>query len=324
MSESARPESGIGSNRPSRRTEAGRRSETGNGLRPGSGNGKAPTPGPSEDSPFRNLALDDALQIAAGIIPRLSSAEAARDRPTLDTGDPRNDHPDVVALARELLDAAFDARRSDVSARLRALVSPSRPVDDLLLGRLTETARHLGRCWEYDLIDFHQVTVAMGRLQRLMHDVAADGPLSPEQLRNRAPRHILLSAVPGEQHTFGVGIVAELFREHGWIVAGAPPSQDVEGCLRKLSALASERDYDVVGLSVSSGRNRDTVARAVRAVRNASPDPGVAILLGGPLAEDEPDLAQRSGADAVCRSAEEALRIAELYLRRPGSAPAAE
>lgn len=59
----------------------------------------------------------------------------------------------------------------EVEARIAALIDKGLTPESLLLDLLAPTARHLGVLWEEDLCDFTEVTVAMGRLQRIMHEV---------------------------------------------------------------------------------------------------------------------------------------------------------
>lgn len=114
----------------------------------------------------------------------------------------------------------------------------------IFLHLLAPAARELGRMWEEDECLFSDVTVAVGRLQRLMRG------LSPEFARDldlpHDGRRILLAVAPGEQHTFGLAMVAEFFRRGGWDVIGGyhDPAIDPAACLRR-------EWVDVMGITCS-------------------------------------------------------------------------
>ena len=55
---------------------------------------------------------------------------------------------------------------------LEALLARGVPIDDVYLGLLTPAARELGRMWEEDRCAFTDVTVALGRMQRVMRTLS--------------------------------------------------------------------------------------------------------------------------------------------------------
>lgn len=73
------------------------------------------------------------------------------------------------------------------------------PVESLYLDLLAPAARHLGELWCADACDFASVTLALGRLQKVMHQLspAFEGDVQHREHGRRA----LLVPVPGEQHT---------------------------------------------------------------------------------------------------------------------------
>jgi MerR family transcriptional regulator, light-induced transcriptional regulator len=181
---------------------------------------------------------------------------------------------------------------------------------ELLLGLLAPSARRFGELWDEDLIDFTAVTVALCRLQQVMRELGQYGELwaGSEDL---SVRRVLLTPMPGEQHTFGTLMVGEFFRRAGWEVEGdgALSVQEIVHRVR--------RDwYAVVGLSVACDTDLAEVARVIGAIRDASRNPTIGVLVGGKVFSDDPALARQVGADATAVDAEGALELAQEMLVR--------
>ena len=82
-----------------------------------------------------------------------------------------------------------------------ALLADGLPLESIFLDLLSPAARILGRQWEDDVITFTDVTIGLSRLQRLMRRLAAVSRPAGAAVDRGS---VLLTAVPGEQHLFGV------------------------------------------------------------------------------------------------------------------------
>ena len=99
-------------------------------------------------------------------------------------------------------------------------------------------------------------------------------------------------------------MICDLLELEGWdtVFLGATvPTEDLVEMVRS-------RKPDVVALSASLAPHLPRVRETIRAIRAAAPDEPPLIAVGGrPFAED-PELAQRVGADLTARDAAEAAR----------------
>lgn len=177
-------------------------------------------------------------------------------------------------------------------------------VDALLLELLAPAARRLGTMWEADSIDFGGVTIAISRLQRLLHHCAAD-----PSVVTSGTASVLLITLPGEQHCFGLFIAAEYFRRAGWQLRIAPMATRDE-----LLALVEGQWFDIVGFSVSSDRGIEQLMSEIAAVRRHSHNTRVGVILGGPMVREHPGLAASVGADMVSLDVTIAARHATALL----------
>lgn len=259
-----------------------------------------------EDSIFtridraRQLDADDAKDDVTGmveqeILPRLAAAHRPERDGAIDL--PRGcSNPEAV---RTLAEIVVDHDLAKAEALIAARRAEGLPADQLLLDYLKPAALWLGELWERDTLNFTEVTIGVGRLQDLQHRLSEE--LEQTGQLTLDPRHILLSPAPGDQHTFGISMVASFMRRDGWDVAGGPAGTDA-ALLRRVST----ESFDAVGLSIASDRWAEHLDRFIGRLRDTSRNPDLAILLGGPLLTEHPGLGLEVGADVVVEDARHA------------------
>jgi len=248
--------------------------------------------------------------VEAEIVPRLVGAHAMRSRPPI----PRRPARVAPSLLREqdVSDLAMLSMTDDVAAAIRFVEDRCRlgiPLDVLYLDLLSPAARTLGVLWERDLCSFADVTVGLGVVHGVMH---AFSPRFVQDAGVEDPRRsVLLVGAPGEQHSFGVHMVAEFFRRAGWAVRTEHPTS-VAAC----GEMAAEGWYGVIGVSSGSTVKLDTVTECIRIVRRRSVNPDVAVLVGGPLFAVHPECARVVGADASTADGSQVPELAERFIAR--------
>lgn len=192
-------------------------------------------------------------------------------------------------------------------ATLSALRERGLSVEQLLIDLLAPAARHLGHMWCEDRCYFTDVTIGLGRLQRMMRELSP--AFGTEVAHPPNGRRVLLVRAPGEQHSFGLSMVAEFFRRAGWEVVSAGEGEDAD----PVTAVRREW-FDVVGFSAGSEARLDWLPACIAAVRRSSCHREVAVLVGGPVFTLRPHLARQVGADATASDGSEAPGLAESLL----------
>lgn len=246
------------------------------------------------------------------IIPRLVRACGAAEAPARLSapiiGDEDVDHLTHLVLHAE------DAALHEAVAGLR---QRGAGVQAIFLDLLTPVARKLGEYWNCDVCSFTEVTVAMGRLQQLLRaNSAAFGMGGRINEAQEPQRRVLLLPSPGEQHTFGLSLVAEFFYRAGWDV-----STSFIQPTGSLSALVEREWFDVVGLSLGNVGQIGRLDDCVRQIRRASMNPQILTIVGGAAFMLEPDLAERVSADAVITDAQTAPELARSLLKQTSLQP---
>jgi methylmalonyl-CoA mutase cobalamin-binding subunit len=240
--------------------------------------------------------------IESEILPRLLSTQRAMaDDEAGRAGMP--DHRELAAF----LDLVIADDMEQVRAVADRVIVQSGGREALLDGLLTPAARLLGRMWEQDLCDFMTVTLGVYRLDQIMKETALAGQVVP--LGAGFDHRILLLPAPGEQHSFGLGMVADAFREGGWCVRSGPAVTR-----NQLLRLVRDEWFDVIGISVTTERWLRGLAACIRAARRASCNPRVCIMLGGYAVVNHAERNRFLGADAIAYDARDALRQAEVFV----------
>ena len=252
----------------------------------------------------KNFLEELRATIEAEIIPRLVLSHLP---PAEEVVDHSVSDRCLDAAASELADCVLDDERGAARAVVDRLMERGARLEAVLLRVLGDAARLLGARWESDEADFLEVTLGMGMLHGLLHEVSQAYPQDSGTLL--LDRRILLVATPGESHGFGVAMVSEIFRRRGWYVNGEP-ALDVEDVVQRVSG----EWFHVVGLSLSSENHLGRLAECVRRIRAASRNKRVGIMVGGPIFQLYPEWLSRVGADASSHDAVHAVEQAETLI----------
>ncbi len=281
------------------------------------GNAVAPSVGaPSLGAPCSAMSQQDTAPLAlmprhrrlellarvvqSEILPRLVSARAATSAPEPALATTDDDTQALVAVL--LTQPAVNAIAFVDVLRERGATPAS-----LFLGILTEAARRLGVLWEEDRCSFADVTIGVGHLQQVVRNLSPSFQIAAVA-RPHADTALLLPA-PGEQHTFGLVVLSEFFRREGWHVLGGPASSGGDA-----TRLVRGAWVDVVGFSIGADHLLGGLAACIAAVRQASRNKDINVMVGGPMLFKHPDLVRRTGADTAATDAPSAVREARALL----------
>jgi methanogenic corrinoid protein MtbC1 len=245
--------------------------------------------------------------LEAEVIPRLVEAHRSVGESTsVVAGWASPTDAEIEAFVQLALGANESAAMQFVDERLEQRL----PVEAACLELLAPAAARLGVMWEDDLCDFNAVTLGVGRMQKILYKLSPSF-VSDDVFPANARRIALVSA-PCEQHTFGLSMVAEFFLHAGWdVMVGCGGDRD------EAVDLAGQQWFDVIGFSVGSESRLDWLASCITAVRAASRNPNIAVLVGGPIFVLNPEYVSLVGADATSGDAKQApIVAAEIVTQR--------
>lgn len=168
---------------------------------------------------------------------------------------------------------------------------------------LTDIARRLGDFWLEDRCTFVEVTLGVillhAELRRLAPRLARQSPTD-------GGHAALMLTAPGEQHSFGLAMMAEFFRAGGWAVEEV---QAVEAAPR-----LAEAAFDLIAISVAHSDRALALPSFVAGLRRASRRSRIVVMVGGAAFNQQPSLLALSGADATAPDAGTALYRADALV----------
>lgn len=178
----------------------------------------------------------------------------------------------------------------------------------IFLGYVAGAARKLGEMWEEDALSFVDVTVASGKLYRIIRGLRHI--VAPGILDGRDEKPAMFALVPGETHTLGISMATEIFRREGWdvdMLVGL--AHDV------LVDQAERRSYSAVVLIANSDSMMEPLTRLILALRITQPL--AHIVVAGNIIDHHPDIADTVGADAVMKDIETAVTTLRTVIDVP-------
>jgi methanogenic corrinoid protein MtbC1 len=190
----------------------------------------------------------------------------------------------------------------DLISRMRADGST---IEQIYLGALSPAARRLGVWWDEDSASFAEVTIGISRIYGIMYGLRAEFPITIQANQRTA----VFASVPGDDHTLGVSIAADLFRKDGWEI-DLKLGMDHDTLVRELKSA----DAPIIGVSLGREESLPAMARLVLALRVSNPR--AYIMVAGRFVAAHADTLQVTGADAAATDMPQALEeMEQLWVR---------
>jgi methylmalonyl-CoA mutase cobalamin-binding subunit len=235
--------------------------------------------------------------LARSVMARLVKRDGALQRP-IDSA--------IVAALANALTAADQSLFAALKPELRrARISEA----DLVDTYFPEVARLLGCDWAEDRAAFTEVTIGVARMQAIVRQIGRDW-VSNSNARPDSPT-VLLVLPPGEQHSFGLIVLASQLRRQGisaQLQIGSGPAE--------LAALVQHKRFDCAMISVACEERLELCAKVVKALRQGSGGQ-LLVAVGGAVLEQAIDVEGVTRADVVTNDPMQALAAAQNRRAEP-------
>lgn len=201
---------------------------------------------------------------------------------------------DIDLLCAALLSKKDDAADKFILAARRDGVQ----TEVIYLGYVAGAARRLGDLWDQDEISFVDVTLACGKLYRIIRGLRH--VIAPGILAERDEWPAMFALVPGENHTLGIEIATDIFRREGWdvdMMVGLDHDMLVDQ--------SDRRNYRAIVLVANSDDMIEPLTRLVLAIRISHPL--AHLVVAGNILDHHPDIIELVGADAIIKDIETAV-----------------
>jgi methanogenic corrinoid protein MtbC1 len=233
------------------------------------------------------LPEDAVHSLAHEVIGRLSTQLRSSGK------DGRAPSPEEI---QRLCNALLSSDAGASANMLSQIQSQGTSIADIYIFYLATAARRLGEMWEADEISFLEVTIGASRILAILRALR-DLFQSSRPMRERSA---LFAAVPGEQHTIGITMAADLFRREDWdieLIVGASHEEIIDRLV--------DSDASVVGLTAHGEKSLGPLLRLIPAIRIANP--AGRILLCGTIGAFSDDILSLTGADGFADDITSAL-----------------
>jgi len=194
---------------------------------------------------------------------------------------------------------------ADTQACMRAaeeIVSGPKGLECLYLDYVQPSQILLGEMWESG-----KISVAVEHVGTAINTrVVSSQYASIARLVVDGPR-LVLTCTPGEQHSLGARLTADMLELNGWsvdFVGSSLPASDVLGFI-------GDRQPLVVGISAALRSNVSAVKKLISDIRNGMGASAPQIIVGGQAFWQQPNLWKSLGSDLWARDAVQAAAALE-------------
>jgi methanogenic corrinoid protein MtbC1 len=207
---------------------------------------------------------------------------------------------DLNATAEKYLNYLLTGRRREAADLVGSVLDKGVDLKRIYLDVFQKTQHKVGRLWmrnEITVAQEHYCTASTQSIMALMYPRLFEG--------ERNGRVAVATCTSGELHELGIRMVADFLELEGWdtyYLGANMPDEDV------VSAV-SERNADILAVSVTMPYNVNLVEKLIESVRRESGTAGVKIVVGGYPFSIDSELYRSVGADGTARDAEEALAV---------------
>ena len=178
-------------------------------------------------------------------------------------------------------------------------------LETLFLRTIPNAARLFHEWWVQDEIDFVAATQASYRLQELVYSLSAEFVLSGPKCGGLSNYSALLVNTPNSQHSLGLLILSQYFKRYGWHILGGTTWREPD-----MVIMVQSSHIDLMGLSVSDEKQFGYLTQLIANLRKKSLNPGLLIMVGGPMLAKHAQLCEWLGADFACLHADQAQLMA--------------
>ncbi|MEO0944068.1 MAG: cobalamin-dependent protein [Pseudomonadota bacterium] len=238
------------------------------------------------------LPFDEVEALASEVISQVAKAASVSNA---------DDPPQaVIAELAQTLVSKNDFAGADF---IRSVRAEGTTIEDVYLKYLAAAARMLGDWWNVDRVSFAEVAIGVSRIYGIMRGLRQPS----ERFVVGRQKTAVFASVPGETHTLGVAMAADLFRDDGWDVSlrvGLPHDALIEE-IEKL-------DCKLIGLSVSGEHSMRSLSKLVIALNIRVP--AKPILVAGQSIEEFVPLIDLMGVEGVASTIEDARTIANTLI----------
>ncbi|NCV70862.1 MAG: cobalamin B12-binding domain-containing protein [Betaproteobacteria bacterium] len=184
---------------------------------------------------------------------------------------------DLEAFIEKLLQNQLEP----VLDSIQAMRHEGHPLEVIYSELLTPAARLLGEKWLRDAIGFSDVTLATWQLEQILHHFHQDFEGARQTRTGKAS--VLISLMPGDQHSLGAKMLSAFFRKDHWDVNLLQP-QSLQAAFQRIVALRPQ----LIAITVTQTESLEQVRDLLKMVRQQSELRSTPWMIGGRVINEQP------------------------------------
>lgn len=181
---------------------------------------------------------------------------------------------------------------------IKSVYDDGASLDAIYLSYLAEAARILGEWWETDDASFYEVAIGTTRIYAIMRSLR----YLFVSASSATTKSAVFASVPGETHTLGIQMAADLFGQEGW---------DIDLILGKdhdaIVADVAATNCRIIGLSAAGEHAAGALVRLVLALRVSNP--AADIFLSGHIIDTSDDIVSVLDIDGTISDVSSGLKL---------------
>jgi methanogenic corrinoid protein MtbC1 len=237
--------------------------------------------------------------IEGQVIPRLIRAHTDH----LSHDEAALSEPATLQVAQDALQEAVLSGSLKAMTDLLDEIELGGPAPESVLTTLIgPTAWRLVDLWREDRVSHVDVTIGLGRLKQLARGLSEPSIYNGDN--NPGAGSVFIAPRPGEDQTFGLYLMGEMFRWSGWRATSEAAASNDDIC-----RTVREDWYDVLCLNAAREGRMDDLRLTLDLARAESCNQKLRVLVSGQVFEDRPTLIDEVGADAAVADAADALSL---------------
>jgi hypothetical protein len=260
---------------------------------------KRPPPAPAPRAALNRV-------IESEVIPRLLAAHRVASN---DDGRPEARVDRLVTPKTLAWRILLDEPKAHV-VLCQSLLSGGHSPEAIYRDLLAPTASLMGDLWRTDELSFADATIGLGRLRTLVRELGWTTPYNGDD--RLTPRSALFAPGPGEQLTFGFYLIEESFRWAGWRTLSEATST-TDGLVEAVQ----RRWFDLACLSLNRPEEVESTALAIAALRRASRNSDLFVLINGRAFVEQPEIIATLGAQAATASGSAPMHLIDSAVWPP-------
>jgi methanogenic corrinoid protein MtbC1 len=224
------------------------------------------------------------------------------------TNAPPNPKADLADLASQYTRLLLERKRAEAGELVLKTARDGVDVRDIYIHVFQSALYEIGRLWQTNQINIAQEHYFTAATQMIMSQLY---PYIFNEKRNG--KRMVAASVSENQHDIGIRMVADFFEMDGWdamYLGGNNPLESI------LQALDEARPH-ILALSVTVASHVHNAEKIIKAIRDHADHRSTKVLVGGHPFNIAPDLWRKIGADGNGRSADEAIKLANLLTGDP-------